>query len=165
MGQTKDSTYIAMPKFKTTIKRELVFPKDPLIALYLSATAPGLGQAYCKKFARGGIIFLANVVSFAIAASANEREVIYKVTDDKSKKPHTLKGKEEISFEKLSGSEKARFLGGFLAGATIYIWNCYDAYQIAKKYNEEIYGPEESIIKVGMNFQNNTPQISLAVNF
>jgi hypothetical protein len=42
-------------KVQTSIKQELVFPKDPVLAAFLSVTLPGLGQLYVGKYGRAAL--------------------------------------------------------------------------------------------------------------
>ena len=48
----------------------LVMPKDPVVAMYLSATLPGLGQIYTGDKARG-MLFMASVLGAFGAAYAS----------------------------------------------------------------------------------------------
>lgn len=150
-------------------------PKDPLVAMYLSATLPGLGQIYAGNKTRG-VVFMVSVIGAFATAYASYEPAILKLSDyDKAVYGGNADGLisvletrnwqdrkfQDTAFESLSDGRKAGLITGALAGATLYIWNIIDARSQAHDHNRELgqrrvtmgldAGPHRVGLMVGVN--------------
>ncbi len=154
----------------------LQVPKDPVVAMFLSATLPGLGQIYTGHKTRG-VLFMASVLgAFGGAYAA------YKPADlalaDYDAVGHGGNGDglistieaqnwqdrkfQDAAFERLSDGRKAGVIAGAAVGASLYIWNILNARHEAHEYNRGLSerrvslaldaGPHRVGLAVGMNF-------------
>ena len=131
--------------------RPLVHYKDPLIAGYLSATLPGLGQVYSGHKGRGFLILLGVGASFGTAAGLFEPAKLklsdYDRTDFGGDGDGLLsisevanweeKKYEDDAFSVLSGGRKAGIIGAGALGLGLYIWNILDARTLTREHNRE----------------------------
>lgn len=150
-------------------------PKDPLVAMYLSATLPGLGQIYAGNKTRG-VVFMASVIGAFATAYASYEPAILRLSDYDTAlyggngdglisvletKNWQDRKFQDTAFESLSDGRKAGLITGALAGATLYIWNIIDARSQAHSHNRELgqrrvtmgldAGPHRVGLTVGVN--------------
>jgi len=127
-------------------------PKDPLVAMYLSATLPGLGQIYAGNKTRGALFMVTVLGAFATAYASYEPAILKLSDYDAAKYGGNADGLlstfevqnwqdkkfQDTAFKSLSDGRKAGLITGALAGATLYIWNILDARSQAHDYNREL---------------------------
>ncbi len=161
-------------QFRTSGTIEL--PKDPVVAMYLSATLPGLGQIYTGD-KRRGFLFMASIIGAFGAAYASYEPAQLHLADYDSK---AFGGNgdglisaaeatnwqdrkfEETAFDRLSTGRKVGLVTGAVAGAGLYIWNILDARTRAHDHNRQLAqrrisiglqaGPDRAGVALGMNF-------------
>lgn len=154
----------------------LQVPKDPVVAMYLSATLPGLGQIYTGKKTRG-VLFMASVLGAFGGAYAAYKPADLTLADYDAVRyggngdglVSTIEAQnwqdrkyQDAAFKRLSDSRKAGVIAGAAAGASLYIWNILNARHEAHEYNRELSerrvslaldaGPHSVGLSVGMNF-------------
>lgn len=126
-------------------------PKDPLIAGYLSATMPGLGQIYTGRKGRGFLIMAGMLGTLGTAAALYEPARLelsdYDRTDYGGNGDGVLSVTEVTNWEEgeyeddaftaLSGGRKAGIIIAGAAGLGLYIWNIIDARSLARDHNRE----------------------------
>lgn len=126
-------------------------PKDPLASAMFSLIVPGLGQLYNKEYLRAGltaVVFYGtffgaqyllneytayNTDTFTIAEYSESRDtpILHDVTAPKPDKDQRWR----------SGGEKAAFIGCVVVAAGSWVFNVFDAYSGAKRYNAKLIGP------------------------
>ncbi len=157
-----------------TIPR-LEIPKDPLVAAYLSATLPGLGQIYAGKKTRGVIVMASIVGAFATAYASYEPAILNLSDYDKAAYGGNADGLlstfeaqnwqdkkfQDTAFKTLSDGRKAGVITGAAAGVTLYIWNLFDARKQAKAYNRNI---EERRLTMGLDAGPHRVGLTVGVN-
>lgn len=126
--------------------------KDPLVAAYLSATIPGLGQFYAGDKKRGLLYFAGIIASFG-ATYAFYEPAILKLSDydgvanggDGDGFLSTTEVQnwenrrfEEDAFDRLSDGRKAGLVLSAVVGAGLYVWNVIDAPKRANDRNRQI---------------------------
>lgn len=162
-------TVKALGKAKAT---QIIIPKDPLLAGYLSATTPGLGQLYCGRLWRGAAFLVSEGLCFGIAAGialkANP-EFTYTVYDSAGN-PHKLIGREsnDTAKNKYTDRDRANIAIFTLAGAALHVWNVLDAYHLAKKHNRKMFlqgKGDETGIKLGLELKGTSPTLTLTKQF
>lgn len=154
----------------------LIIPKDPLIAMYLSATLPGLGQIYAGQKTRG-VLFMASVLGAFGAAYAAYKPADLALADyDKAAYGgngdgflSTVEAQnwedrkfQDTAFERLSDGRKAGVITGAAVGAGLYLWNILNARHAAQDYNRRLAQPRVNValdagahrlgLVVGMHF-------------
>lgn len=154
----------------------LVLPKDPVVAMYLSATLPGLGQIYTGKKTRG-VLFMASVLGAFGGAYAAYKPADLALADYDAVRYggngdgfiSTLEAQnwqdrtsQDAAFKRLSDGRKAGVIAGAAVGATLYIWNVLNARHEAHDYNRALSerrvsmaldaGPHRVGLAVGMSF-------------
>ena len=147
--------------------------KDPLIATYLSATMPGLGQFYAGKKMRG-FMFLAGIAStFGVAYACYEPakltlvdydninyggngDGLLNVTEIQNWEDNKF---ESDSFDQLSTGRKVGAITGVAAGLGLYIWNIIDARSQTHDYNQKL-----AQRKVDIGLQAGPDRAGLALN-
>jgi TM2 domain-containing membrane protein YozV len=164
------------PAAQVTSTESLVVPKDPLVAMYLSATLPGLGQIYAGRTARG-ILFMASVLGAFGGAYAAYKPADLALADYDAVRYggngdgfiSTVEAQnwqdrayQDAAFERLSDGRKAGVIAGAAVGASLYIWNVLNARHEALEYNRELSErrvhmaldarPGRVGLAVGMNF-------------
>lgn len=154
----------------------LDMPKDPVVAMYLSATLPGLGQIYTGKKTRG-VLFMASVLGAfgatyaaykpADLALADYDAVHYGGNADgliSTAEAQNWQDRkyQDAAFRRLSDGRKAGVIAGVAAGASLYLWNVLNARHEAHEYNRGLSerrvglaldaGPHRVGLAVGMSF-------------
>lgn len=151
---------------------EVQLYKDPLVAAYLSATIPGLGQFYSGEKKRGVLFFSAIVGAFG-AAYAFYEPAILTLSDydavanggDGDGLLSTIEVEnwedqrfEEDAFDRLSDGRKAGLIISAVAGLGLYVWNVVDAPGQARERNNEV-----ARSRVGFDLQARPNGASVAV--
>jgi len=154
----------------------LQVPKDPVVAMYLSATLPGLGQIYTGHKTRG-VLFMASVLgAFGGAYAAykpadlaladydavhygGNADGLISTTEAQNWQDRKY---QDAAFKRLSDGRKAGVIAGAAVGASLYIWNILNARHEAHAYNRGLSGRRVSLaldagphrvgLAVGMNF-------------
>lgn len=151
-------------------------PKDPVVAMYLSATLPGLGQIYTGHKTRG-VLFMASVLGAFGGAYAAYKPADLSLADydaagyggNGDGLISTMEAQnwqdrkyQDAAFERLSDGRKAGVIAGAAVGASLYIWNILNARHEAHEYNRGLSerrvslaldaGPHRVGLAVGMNF-------------
>jgi hypothetical protein len=150
--------------------------KDPVIAMYLSATVPGLGQIYTGDKKRG-LLFLASIVgAFGAAYASFEPAVLHLADYDRAVFGGNGDGLlstaeaqnwedrkfEDTAFERLSTGRKVGLVSGAAVGAGLYIWNILDARTRAHAHNREL---AQRRISLGLDAGPNRVAVAFGVNF
>ncbi len=154
----------------------LQVPKDPVVAMYLSATLPGLGQIYTGHKTRGVLIMASVLGAFGGAYAAYKPADLaladYDVVRNGGNGDGLISTTEaqnwqdrkyqDAAFERLSDGRKAGVIAGAAVGASLYIWNILNARHEAHEYNRGLSerrvslaldaGPHRVGLAVGMNF-------------
>jgi len=174
-AQAPDTAKAAVPvKFRAASPKvsQIIIPKDPLLAGYLSATTPGLGQLYCGRFWRAAGFLAAEGLCFGIAAGIARKanpEFTYTVYDSAGN-PHELIGREsdKTAKDKFTDRDRTNIALFTVAGAAFHVWNVLDAYRLAKSHNKKMFlgsRPDEAGIKVGLEMKEAGPSLSLTRRF
>jgi TM2 domain-containing membrane protein YozV len=150
--------------------------KDPVVAMYLSATVPGLGQIYTGDKKRGFLFLAAIVGAFGTAYASYEPAVLHLADYDQA----VFGGNDDgflstveaenwqerkfsdTAFDRLSTGRKVGLVTGAAVGATLFIWNILDARTRAHAHNRELAqrritfgldaGPNRVGVALGMKF-------------
>ena len=163
-------------KAEETEARNIELYKDPLIATYLSATVPGLGQFYTGHKKRGFMFFVGIVGSLGAAAAFYEPAEL-KLADydspDFGGNGDGLLSTSEVenwddgdfedeAFERLSTRRKAGAITGLVTGVGLYIWNVIDARRSAHEHNRQLAqrridlgllcGPDRAGVALNLHF-------------
>ena len=150
--------------------------KDPLIALYLSATLPGLGQFYTDDKKRG-LLFFTSIVGAFGSAYAFYRPADLELADyDKTRFGGNADGListteaknweddkfQDDAFDQFSTGRKVGVITSVAAGLGLYIWNVIDAPKRAHDRNRQVVqrrvgvelltGPDRVGFAVKVNF-------------
>jgi hypothetical protein len=150
--------------------------KDPVVAMYLSATLPGLGQIYTGDKKRG-FLFLGSIIGAFGAAYASYEPARLHLADYDStdfggngdgllstaeaQNWEDRKG-EDTAFDRLSTGRKAGLVTGAAVGAVLYIWNVFDARARAHDHNREL---AQRRISIGLQAGRDRAAVALGVNF
>ena len=161
-------------QLRTAVTSEL--QKDPVIAMYLSATVPGLGQIYTGDKKRG-LLFMASIIGAFGAAYASYEPAILHLADYDStafggngdgllstaeaQNWEDRKG-EDTAFERLSTGRKAGFVTGAAVGVGLCIWNVFDARTRAHDHNRQL---AQRRISIGLQAGPDRAGVALGVNF
>lgn len=173
-AQTLVSAPADQPEPRASDSAEL--PKDPVVAMYLSATVPGLGQIYAGDHKRG-VLFLASVIgAFGAAYASYEPARLHLADYDRTAFGGNADGlistaeaqnwqdrrSEDTAFDSLSTGRKAGLITGAAVGAALYIWNVFDARARANGHNRQLAarrtnvrleaGPHRAGAAVDVNF-------------
>ena len=150
--------------------------KDPVIAMYLSATVPGLGQIYTGDKKRG-LLFLASIIGAFGAAYASYEPAQLHLADYDSTAfggngdglLSTAEAKnwddrtfEDAAFDRLSTGRKVGLVTGAAIGAGLYIWNVLDARTRAHDHNRQL---AQRRISIGLQAGRDRAGVALGVNF
>ena len=161
-------------EFPTSGKIE--FYKDPLVATYLSASMPGLGQFYAGNKKRG-LFFLTSIVGAFGSAYAFYKPAELKLADyDKTDFGGNADGLlsvgeaqnwqdnkfEDEAFDKLSTGRKVGAISGVAAGLGLYIWNIIDARSQANNHNQRL---AQRRINLGLQAGPDRAGLALNINF
>lgn len=147
--------------------------KDPLVAAYLSATVPGLGQFYTGHKKRGVLFFTAIVGAFGSAyafyepailtlsdyddvANGGNGDGLLSTTEVENWEEKRF---EEDAFDRLSDGRKAGLVISAVVGVGLYVWNVIDAPNRAKDRNDEV-----ARSRVGFDMQANPDGASVSVS-
>lgn len=165
------------PSGQTQTKTPTIeLPKDPLVAMYLSATLPGLGQIYAGDKARG-FVFMASVIgAFGAAYALYEPAQLHLADYDKAAFGgngdgliSTIEAKnwderkfEDAAFDRLSTARKVGLVAGAAVGAGLYIWNVFDARARAHDHNRDL---AQRRISIGLQASLDRAGVVLGVNF
>lgn len=150
--------------------------KDPVVAMYLSATLPGLGQIYAGDKKRG-FLFMASILGAFGAAYASYEPAILTLADYDS----TVYGGnadgfistaevrnwddrtfEDTAFDRLSTGRKAGLVAGALVGASLYVWNIFDARARALNHNRRL---DSRRVSLGLQTGRGRAGVALNVHF
>lgn len=147
--------------------------KDPMIATYLSATMPGLGQFYAGKKLRG-FMFLASIATAFGAANefyepakltlvdydqtnyGGNGDGLLNVTEVQNWEDNKF---EDDGFDRLSTGRKVGTISGVVAGVGLYIWNIIDARGQAHDHNQKL-----AQRKIDLGLQAGPDRAGLALN-
>jgi TM2 domain-containing membrane protein YozV len=141
-----------LPQAEPQVAGDIELYKDPLVAAYLSATVPGLGQFYSGQKTRGLLFFTAILGSFGSAYAFYEPAILELSDYDGVANGGNGDGllsttevqnweerrSEEDAFERLSDGRKAGLVISAVVGAGLYIWNVVDAPQRARARNRQV---------------------------
>ncbi|MGE0593969.1 MAG: hypothetical protein AB7G23_15885 [Vicinamibacterales bacterium] len=173
-AQTPAQPAPAVPAPATTPALEL--PKDPVVAMYLSATLPGLGQIYTGDKARG-FLFMASIIgAFGAAYAAYEPAELHLSDYDHADFGgngdgliSTLEARnweernfQDTAFDRLSTGRKAGLITGAAIGAGLYIWNIFDARARAHEHNRDL-APRR--VSVGLQAGGGRAGVEVGVRF
>ena len=126
--------------------------KDPLVAAYLSATLPGLGQFYTGHKKRG-LLFLTSIVgAFGSAYAFYEPAELELADYDKTEFGGNADGLlsiaeaqnwedrefEDDALDRLSTGRKVGLITSAAVGLGLYIWNVIDAPKRAHEQNRQV---------------------------
>lgn len=151
-------------------------PKDPVVAMYLSATLPGLGQIYTGDKTRG-FLFMASIIgAFGAAYASYEPAQLHLADYDNTAFGgngdgllSTAEAKnwddrkfEDTAFDRLSTGRKVGFVTGAAVGAGLYIWNVLDARTRAHAHNRQL---AQRRISIGLQAGRDRAGVALGVNF
>lgn len=134
------------------ISETIELPKDPVVAMYLSATLPGLGQIYTGDKKRGFLFLTSIIGAFGVAYAAYEPAALHLADYDKVEFGGNADGLlstaeadnwqnrrfEDAAFDRLSTGRKAGLVTGAAAGVALYIWNVLDARTRAHDHNRQL---------------------------
>jgi hypothetical protein len=158
-------------------RKEMIIPKDPLLAAVFSVQAPGLGHFYCRKWLRGLAFLGAEVVCVGVAAGIIiEEEVTMKDYDANGDGLISYNEYEnwqegtlvEDQWDKLSNGKKGAALGFAAAGIALHVWNVIDAYKTARKHNDNFFQQlqaSEKNYRLGLGFVDSNPGLVLRVKY
>jgi TM2 domain-containing membrane protein YozV len=150
---------------------EIELYKDPLVATYLSATLPGLGQFYAGHKKRG-VLFLASIVGafgsayafyeparltladYDDASFGGNGDGLLSTTEVQNWEDHKF---EDDALDRLSDGRKAGLLISAAVGLGLYVWNVIDAPKQANAHNRQLV---ES--RVGLDLQAGPDRAGLA---
>ena len=150
--------------------------KDPVVAMYLSATVPGLGQFYTGDKKRG-FLFLASIIgAFGVAYASYEPAQLHLADYDSTAFGGNGDGListaeatnwqdrkfEDTAFDRLSTGRKVGLVTGAVAGAGLYIWNVLDARTRAHDHNRQL---AQRRISIGLQAGPDRAGVALGVNF
>ena len=169
-----DPAPLAQAQLRTVDTSEL--QKDPVVAMYLSANVPGLGQIYAGDKKRG-VLFLASIIgAFGAAYASYEPAALH--VDDYDRTAFGGNGDGLISaaearnwqdlkfadtaFDRLSTGRKAGLVTGAAVGVGLYIWNVLDARTRAHRHNREL---AQRRISVGLQAGRDRAGVALGVAF
>jgi hypothetical protein len=143
----EDVVYDNKPIVKTIVKREIIIPKDPILAGLLSAQLPGVGQMYCGQWIKGGFFLLSSVSLYGFANEFNEK------ANDETLSEEERKDNENIATVLV------------LSGLLVHAWNIFDAYKTAGVYNRRLLehetGSNRWMLDVG--YKQKTAYIGLSI--
>lgn len=154
--------------------REL--PKDPVVAMYLSASLPGLGQIYTGDKKRG-FLFMASVLgAFGAAYASYEPALLHLADYDRTAYGgngdgllSTLEAQnwqerrfQKTAFDSLSSGRKAGLITGAAVGAGLYLWNILDARTRAHDHNREL---AQRRVSVALDASRSHVGLAVGVNF
>ena len=150
--------------------------KDPLIALYLSATLPGLGQFYTGDKKRGLLFFASIVGAFGSAYAfynpadleladydetnfGGNADGLISTTEAKNWQDDKF---QDDAFDQFSTGRKVGVITSVAAGLGLYIWNVIDAPKRAHDRNRQVLQR-----RVGVELLTGPDRVGLAlkVNF
>ena len=165
------------PTGQTEIKVPTIeLPKDPVVAMYLSATVPGLGQIYTGDKARG-FLFMASIIgAFGAAYASYEPAQLHLADYDQAAFGgnddgliSTIEAKnwhernfEDAAFDRLSTGRKVGVITGAAVGAGLYIWNILDARARAHDHNRDL---AQRRISIGLQASRDRAAVVLGLNF
>jgi hypothetical protein len=150
--------------------------KDPVVAMYLSATLPGLGQIYTGDKKRG-FLFMASIIgAFGAAYASYEPAQLHLADYDRTAFGgngdgllSTAEAKnwedrkfQDTAFDRLSTGRKVGLVTGAVAGAGLYIWNVLDARTRAHDHNRQV---AQRRISIGLQAGVDRTGVALNVNF
>ena len=150
--------------------------KDPLIALYLSATLPGLGQFYTDDKKRGLLFFTSIVGAFGSAYAFYNPADLELADYDKTNFGGNADGListteaknweddkfQDDAFDEFSTGRKVGVITSVAVGLGLYIWNVIDAPKRAHDRNRQVLQR-----RVGVELLTGPDRVGLAlrVNF
>jgi len=150
--------------------------KDPVVAMYLSAVLPGLGQIYTGDKTRG-FLFMASVIgAFGAAYASYEPAQLHLADYDSTAfggngdgllntaetenwEDHKF---EDDAFDRLSTGRKVGLVTGAAVGAGLYIWNILDARTRAHNHNRQL---AQRRVSIGLEAGRDRAGVALGVNF
>lgn len=154
----------------------LVVPKDPVVAMYLSATLPGLGQIYAGQKTRGLLFMVSVLGAFGGAYAAYEPADLALADYDAARYGGNGDGfisaveaqnwqdhkYQDTAFKRLSDGRKAGVIAGAAVGASLYIWNILNARHEAQAYNR---GLEARRVNVALDAGPHRVGLTVAMGF
>lgn len=153
----------------------LELPKDAVVATYFSATLPGLGQIYAGHPKRG-VLFMASIIgAFGAAYAAYEpadlkladydtftyggnADGLVSTAEAQNWQDHKF---QNTAYERLTTARKSVFITGALVGASLYVWNLFDARAQVRAHNREL---AERRISLGLEAGPHAVGLSVGVN-
>ncbi|MDH3207994.1 MAG: DUF5683 domain-containing protein [Gemmatimonadota bacterium] len=146
--------------------------KDPLIATYLSATLPGLGQFYAGHKKRGVVFFTSIVGALGSAYAFYEPAQLTLADYDDVNFGGNADGLlsttevqnwadnkfEDDAIDRLSDGRKAGLIISAAVGLGLYVWNVIDAPKQARDHNRQL-----TQRRVGLDLQAGPDRAALAL--
>lgn len=151
-------------------------PKDPVIAMYLSATVPGLGQIYTGDKKRG-FLFMASIIgAFGAAYASYEPAQLHLADYDQTAFGGNSDGListteaknwddrkfEDTALDRLSTGRKVGLATGAAVGVGLYIWNVLDARTRAHGHNRQL---AQRSISIGLQAGHDRAGVEVGLNF
>ncbi len=151
-------------------------PKDAVVAMYLSATVPGLGQIYTGDKTRG-LLFLASIIGAFGAAYASYEPAALRLADYDTPAfggngdglLSTIEADNwdhrrfaDTAIDRLSTPRKVGLATGAAVGAALYVWNVLDARTRAHDHNRAL---AQRRVSLGLQAGRDRAGIALGVTF
>lgn len=150
--------------------------KDAIVAMYFSATLPGLGQIYAGDKTRG-LLFLGSILGAFGAAYASYEPArlrladydrvayggngdgLLSIAETRNWEDHKF---EDTAFDRLSTGRKVGLVTGAAVGAGLYIWNVFDARARVHRHNRLL---EERRVSLALQTGRDRAAIAVGVTF
>lgn len=145
-----ETTY---PLFRT--HRPLYYPvRSPRKASLLSATMPGLGQAYSENYLKATLFLTAEIGIFSLASYNIARALHYRDHDTfgtgfYDEKTSNFLTKDQVRSRMADHSIRGSLF--LITGIGLHIWNILDASKTAKDYNNRRISVQMQQTKHGMH--------------
>lgn len=150
--------------------------KDPVIAMYLSATVPGLGQIYTGDKKRGFLSMASVIGAFGAAYASYEPAQLHLADYDKTAYGGNGDGLvstaeatnwqdrkfQDTAFDRLSTGRKVGLATGAAVGVGLYIWNVLDARTRAHDHNRQL---AQRRVSIGLQASHDRAGVDVGLNF
>lgn len=145
-NDTTKTEILNQPMVRTIIIKEVVIPKDPLLAGLLSAQMPGIGQMYCGKWLKGGLFLISTAVLYGIANECAQEADNESLTEEER------------------DQKAATAIGAFLVGLGIHCWNIFDAHKTAQVHNIKMMELGTGMNQWNIGIANQHKKVSLYIS-
>lgn len=142
-NDTTKTVIVNQPMVKTIIKKEIIIPKDPLLASLLSAQMPGVGQMYCGKWLKGGLFLISTATLYGIANNCSQEA-----------------NNESLSEDEQQQNARAA-IAAFVVGLGVHCWNIFDAHKTAQVHNIRIFEPRTGMHQWNLGIANQNKKVSI----